>query len=288
MCRWAALIAAVCPLGCESSSQCLHDASEAVACTLTTGACDPGTRCDNSLECTSVSPQTSCYVDADRTPQCRPGAFDRLALQDGFQIGGMQISLNATRTPQVIWQSPHDAEVVACALFVCNPAFVRTSCSPNRTRERNIIANFDQCVLLFRAAPAEQAVFALIDENASHEASQCPGTTPGRHVVTKLAAGCWAYDTTSVIAASELVPVSGSLLPDLSLIPHDQPCPIDGDDCYNGAADRFGVCIGGTCTPRCRTGADCALAAGRPSSSSECTWSCEPVQGNSLGACVKH
>jgi hypothetical protein len=277
----------VCSLACETSSQCPHDAPEALACTLTTGACGPDTQCDNSLECASASPQTSCFVDSDRAPQCRPGAFNRLALQDGFHVGGMQISLNAAQTPQVIWQSPHDADVVACALFVCNPAFDRTGCSPNRSRERNTIANFDQCVLLFRAAPAEQVVFALIDENASHEASLCPGVTAGRHVVTKLAAGCWAYDTTGVIAASELVPVSGSLLPELSLIPHEQSCMTDGAECYDGAADRFGVCRAGVCAPRCRTAVDCALSAGRPSPSG-CAWSCDPVAGDSLGACVAH
>jgi hypothetical protein len=161
-----------------------------------------------------------------------------------------------------------------------------TGCSPTGDRERRTITNFDQCVLLFRAAPAEQSLFALIDENVSHEAPYCSGLVAGRHLVTKLAAGCWAYDTTRVIAASELVPVSGSLVSHLTLLPHDAPCVADGDDCYDGAADRFGVCFAGACATRCRTSADCALAADQPSSPSACDWICQATPPDPLGACV--
>ena len=186
----------------------------------------------------------------------------------------------------VTWQAPEGTRHIACALFSCDPAFKRIGTSPTEQNELHKISNFEQCVLMFGAFSATQSTFPLRSDNAYRGVSSCLLTEIGPRVVNRLAVGCWAYDLTSIIAASDLIPVRGSLLPSFPLIPHDIACTADGDACYDAAADRFGVCLAGMSRAQCTTAVDCALADGTTSGSGACTWSCDAVLGHDLGACV--
>jgi hypothetical protein len=313
---WMAM--ALCASGCGNEGQCeLPDARlESVEgfeicetffewpgrpCAAAGTACKSSRQCPGGLTCMKqgpadpTSPAAPCFETDDAGCQCRPRGFGRLAigagrlaLQQGFSVGGMPSSVEVEEgTPRLTWQAPPSARYVACALFACPPQFDTFGCSPTDENALAKIDNFEQCVLLFHAAPATQPGFLLGHEHAYDEALRCAAAETGSRVVIELAAGCWAYDTTSIVAATELHPIRGSLLSDLPGIPHDAACLMDGASCYGATADVFGVCLGGACTPRCRSRADCALADPTPSTSRACGWSCYRPTGHDLGACVR-
>jgi len=265
--------------------RCIAD--PAARCVAVADTCQDGAQCRSGLSCVVADPRSACHAGDDLGLRCRPHGFGRLDLQTGFGVGGMPISLDQVgATPGVVWQAPHGAEFVACALFSCNPSFVTIGPSPTAAHELKKISNFEQCVLLFGAAPADQSAFALVDENAYQAPERCRGAEPGRQIVAEIAVACWAYDTTSLVAASDLVHVPGALLSSLSAIPHDRTCASNGDACYDAEDDRFGVCLAGACRSRCTTAVDCSIAneASRPVAS--CDWSCVDVPDTELRACV--
>ena len=313
---WIATV--ICASGCHGERRCeLPDASpvsvegfelcERLPTRLGRPCAAPGTTCESTWQCPDgltcmkqgsadpTSPAARCFEVDDADCRCRPLGFGRLAigagrfaLQQGFSVGGMPSSIEvAEGPPRLIWQAPPGARYVACALFACPPRFETFGCSPTDENALAKIDNFQHCVLLFDAAPATQPGFLLSQEHAYNVASRCTLPAAGPRVVLELAAGCWAYDTTSIIAATELHPIRGSLLADLPGIPHDAACEMDGDACYDATADVFGVCLAGACTPRCRSAADCALADPTPSTRSTCGWSCYRPAGHELGACVR-
>lgn len=247
-------------------------------------SCTNSAQCASGLTCARVASDNVCGSRGDLASQCRPAPFNRLLLQTEFGVGGMPISVEPTRG--IAWQAPKAAEFVACALFSCNPSFKTIGSSPTGKRELKTINNFAQCVLLFGASPASQSQFALINENIYRDPARCDTPVGGQRVVTELAAGCWAYDNTSLIAASELVHVPGTLVADLSVIPHNQQCASDGDACYDATVDRFGVCFHGACAARCISSADCVTSTMAPSTDDRCPWICQPLPGEALGACV--
>ncbi|HWO17856.1 MAG TPA: hypothetical protein VNO30_03745 [Kofleriaceae bacterium] len=241
--------------------------------------------------------QDPCFTaERDTGCRCRPVAqgrlatgLRRLALQRGFGVGGMPSFVETTEVPpRLTWQAPKNARIVACALFSCAPSFVRTGCSPTDEVALFQIDNFDPCVLLFGAFPAMQPGFVLGHENAYAASSSCtaPEAGPGARVVTELSAGCWAYDTTRIVAASELHPIRASLLAGLPGLPQDAACMEDGAACYDAAADVLGVCLGGSCRPRCQSRVDCSLGASAPAPGGTCGWDCRKMLGQALGACV--
>jgi hypothetical protein len=207
-------------------------------------------------------------------------------LQTNFGVGGMPISIDTTEAiPGVTWQAPRDAEYIACAMFSCRPSFAIIGRSPTSRDELKQISNFAQCVLLFSTAPANRSVLTLGLETLYEERVICDRGDAGR-LITELALGCWAYDATSVVAASDLIHVRGSVLSYVREIPHEDACATDGAACYDAVADLFGVCRGGSCRQRCRTSVDCAARDDSPPADG-CAWSCEPVAGSSLGACAR-
>jgi hypothetical protein len=250
-------------------------------------SCANGDDCTSGLTCAFPAGPAPCVTAADTIPTCRPTHFNRLALQLGFAVGGMQISIDTTTADSSVqWKAPEHAEFMACALFSCMPSFRPIGLSPDDNDELKKIANFDQCVLIFGAFPAAQSAFVLSRESTYVGPATCLDPQPAPRVVTALAVGCWAYDTTSIIAASDLVHVPGSLLPQLPQIPHTASCEHPGTGCYDAGSDLFGVCVDGTCRRRCRTAADCALLGDTPTMGEHCGWSCEDVPGSELGACM--
>lgn len=317
----AAMVMALCAIGCGTSAgRCeLPDArpappgSEEVAicegrpevdrdcmagdksCVTGDERCEAGDQCPSGLTCAEVAPRDPCFTSGlDAGCRCRPIAFDRLAtgprrlaLQQGFAVGGMPSSVDTAETPpRLTWQAPKGARLVACALFSCAPSFVQSGYSPTDEVALFKIDNFDQCVLLFGAFPATQPGFVLGHEHAYAASSSCVAPETGPRIATELSAGCWAYDTTGIVAASELHPIRGSLLAGLPGLPQGAACPVDGAACYDAPADTFGVCLGGRCRPRCRSRVDCSLGAPASAMDGTCGWSCDAVPGQALGACV--
>ncbi len=256
--------------------------------------CETSGQCASGLTCMEIDPRAPCFDELDRACQCRPLGFGRLttgsgrlALQHGFAVGGMASTLDTTKSPpRLTWQAPAGARYVACALFSCPPSFLKFGCSPTDENELFKIDNFEQCVLLSGAFPATQPGFILGHENAYRDPPRCAASELGPRVVIELAAGCWAYDTTSIVAASELHPIRGSLLAGIPGLPQAEACAADGDACLDAATDMFGVCLEGSCRPRCRSRVDCSLADPAPAAGGTCGWDCSPVPGQELGACV--
>lgn len=273
---------------------CVRHSEEKPACVSGDEPCETGGQCTDGLTCATVVAQDPCSTELDDGCRCRPIAFGRLstgfrrlALQQGFAVGGMPSAVDTAEVPpRLTWQAPKDARLVACALFSCAPSFRNSGCSPTHETALFTIDNFEQCVLLFGAFPATQPGFVIGAESAYQAGPHCGPPEAGPRVVTELAAGCWAYDTTSIIAASELHPIRGSLLAGLPGLPQDGACPIDGAACYDASADVFGICLGGDCRPRCRSRVDCSLGASSPATDGTCGWSCRDVPGQELGACV--
>jgi hypothetical protein len=281
----------------EGVAICEHQDENKVESTCASGdeRCVAGSQCPGGLTCAEVAPRDPCFTSGlDEGCQCRPIAFDRLAsgsrrlaLQQGFAVGGMPSFVDpAEAPPRLTWQAPKHARVVACALFSCTPSFVQSGFSPTDEVALFKIDNFDPCVLLFGAFPATQPGFVLGQEHAYEVAPGCAAPEAGSRVVTELSAGCWAYDTTSIIAASELHPIRASLVAGLPGLPHDAACPAPGAACYDATADVLGVCLGGSCRPRCRSRLDCSLGAPAPAANGTCGWDCIEVPGQALGACV--
>jgi hypothetical protein len=246
--------------------------------------CTTSAECASGLTCTPVDGANRCSTRGDRVARCRPAPINRLALQTQFGVGGMTIHIEPT--PGVTWTAPRKAEIVACALFSCNPSFKTIGSSPARKGMLKMIDNFDQCVLLFGTSPASQSQFPLINENAYVGSARCTDPFAGPRVITELAAACWAYDSTSIIAASELVRVPGAIVSEVASIPHDEACRGDGDACYDAAADRFGICLAGTCEKPCVTAADCPSPGDSQSPGTACGWTCQPLPDGEHGACV--
>jgi hypothetical protein len=279
------------PEGGEGFEICnqLKATDEARYCIAADGACKTSSQCPSGLTC-MTDPKDPSSPEPNTNCSCRPLGFNRLttgashlALQRGFSVGGMPSFVDTAEVPpRLTWQAPPGARHVACALFSCPPRFTRAGCSPTDENELFQIDNFEQCVLLFDAAPATQPGFLLSHEHAYTDPPRCNASALGPRVVIELAVGCWAYDTTSIVAATELHPIRGSLLAELPGIPHDAACPWAGADCYDATTDVFGVCLEGSCRPRCRTHADCALATDGMSGDS-----CRPLPEQDLSACVR-
>lgn len=312
----ACLVIALCAAGCGNQARrcesapgdpaaggelalCGGGPDAGTECVSGSDHCERGRQCASGLACAEVLSRDPCFTaELDEGCRCRPVALQRLAagsrrlaLQRGFSVAGMSSTVETAEVPpRITWRAPAGARLVACALFSCAPSFSFKDCSPTDEVALFEIDNFEPCVLLFGAFPATQPGFLLGHEHAYEGASSCasPEAAPeaGPRVVTELAAGCWAYDTTSIVAATELHPIRGSLLAGLPGLPEGGACTMDGAACYDASADVFGVCLEGACRPRCRSRVDCSLADPTPATGGACGWTCRDLPGHELGACV--
>ena len=194
---------------------------------------------------------------------------------------------------QLQWHAPAQAKLVACGLFRCVPEFATRSGDSESDHTPTggplrFIANADACVVSLEATDANRVSFSF-DAVQSPPHHACETETVFVAPVQNLSVGCWAYDDSRIIAASELVPIEPLLArPLLPTIPVDASCLREHDACYDPIAGFFGACVAGTCQPRCRAAVDCELAASQyfhlPHSDT-CSWACDPVSNSSAGVC---
>jgi hypothetical protein len=221
-------------------------------------------------------------------------AIDPLALVDGFITVPMEMHVTASPALGFAWTSPPDARFVACALFTCHPTFTaRESDDPATTpHPSSWIANAGACILHLQVSSASPPS-APVEKPRSVGAPSCVADRQYDRVIDFVAAGCWAYDPTRIVAASRLVPLSAS---DVAAAPVNIPtrasCERDNDACYDDshAHQFFGACLRGTCQPRCTSAEDCEIAGrqllGRAPEAT-CGWECRTVPGSLAGVCAR-
>lgn len=230
------------------------------------GVCrnDPDTRCLQTTQChndrdcptgtTCHTPGLGWCVAVDERQDVE------LALIAGFGVEelDLQFELSAS-TALVSWEGPARTGVVRCALFGCVPEVVTVSGDQDADDSRATILNYDKCVLAETTGTGPNGTFDLTPGvpalvSSQHGTLVCAdGPYAGlRRHLSDLMVGCWAYDETSLIAASRLAPLEPAGLDDLEqTIPSNADCPRDFDDCYDPMTRAFGTCYLGSCRERC-------------------------------------
>ncbi len=218
-----------------------------------------------------------------RPPPIEP--FDALMLIDGFAVAPMEMHVTPPPDLAFAWTPPPRAAFVACAIFTCNPVFEQSAANDSATSQTatSRITNTGACMLALQTTTASPSSLPIEAPQQPVPAPVCVIERSYARVIDFVAAGCWAYDSTTLIAASRLVPLRP---PDLATVlpevPAQASCPRDQEPCYDDAHARpfFGTCLGGTCQPRCTSAQDCEVASqqllGRAPDAT-CRWACQTV-----------
>jgi len=301
--RVTAAVLAIASAGasCDDSTDPARCAGTCIAdpaphCLLREGAIAAG--CPGGLIHAQAVPGATCAGSEQvETAGCRwrpppIGPINTLALIDGFAVPPMEMQVAPPPAPAFTWTSPPHAKYVACALFTCQPEFDRKD--PDDPASSLIgpsqIVNAGGCMLALEARPASPAWLPIGEQRLPTDAACTPERSFDR-VIAFVAAGCWAYDATAVIAASRLVPLRPADLAGAAPeVPVAADCRRDGDACYDDghAHPFFGTCLGGTCQPRCATAEDCEVAGeqllGQPPGD-RCRWTCRDMPRSRAGVC---
>ncbi len=220
--------------------------------------------------CSQETCSRQCSQDSCQLPD--PDADHSNALIGGFNTGSFDIMRgDSTGAASFSWNTPKEAHIVACALFGCVPEFRKTSEFQGTDIIR--IVNYDQCVLAKEEFTSVDAVFSLgsianqyspssSTDLSSVDTGTCEPSSSSPRALTHLLVGCWAYDETVIIGATELEHVS----PHETSNYHDI-FGSDGDpwacseeereSCHLGAQRGYGTCFHGQCRPRCIKREDC-------------------------------
>lgn len=229
---------AVAPLGCADDDEC----PSGTYCAALPATCAPGDPC--------------CRPAGGR---CVVGSALRTdALLRGWAVPAAPVAKVASDTGAALaWQAPPGALVARCAVFQCNPV-LREACGGGVR-----VVNHDRCVVAERTMSATEHL-ELSDPTLAFSAARDPDCARAQRAFPSLlAAGCWFYDETSLVAATELVPLR------LAEVAHDaaftEACGASADSvlaaCELPASEGGGL---GTCTPagrcarRCMDDCDCA------------------------------
>lgn len=258
---------APCLVGCWSSTATPFQCDTKCAADQAQCTCTDDADCWSGLSCLDVA-----TLDA-RIPQSKTCRWNpqpnRQALIIGF--GSQTMGLEVTHSPGLglRWTSPEDTRFVACAIFTCNPAFRErphdtgnpSDEAPTNETKLLQIANANACMFEPHISDASRTTISLSGGEQPLGAKPtlaCPPVEISERVIDFLAAGCWAYDTNQVIAASELVPIAAADIanvePSLSV---GTRCERDADPCYDAEHQFFGSCLETRCAPRCVDDANC-------------------------------
>lgn len=255
--------------------------------------CPAGLRCDPE-----AGPATACAGEtAAGTCHWHPPSIDRLALINGFGVHTMELRVTPSPDLEFSWVNPRDAMFVACGVFTCNPVVAQRPADDEADEpassdtELRQIANAAACVLELHVADASRSSLP-IDRHAPRPARTptCAADRTYDRVIDFVAAGCWAYDTSTIIAASELVAIPTAALANATHdVPGDAPCAHDGDACHDPVHGFFGACLAGACRPRCTSAVDCELADVAllaRAADGRCRWDCRAVPTSLVGVCA--
>ncbi len=195
-------------------------------------------RCSDALDC----PRGSLCAKADEESANGFCALptdtlqtSRRALLDGFGVEQMSATMVVEDAYELHWSRPPDASLVTCVLLSCPPAFripgdAAGEWLPPTESSRAVIANYHHCVIASEHSSQPEGSFSLRERDNQHEPptgfmetngpgsgdADCPEhavgdpRSPGPHgcaPVTELLTGCWAYDGSSIVAATRLFSV---------------------------------------------------------------------------------
>lgn len=285
---------------------CTPDPVLARFCAADCVANDPAPRwaceeCQSDADCLAG---LTCAAAADtgtgarRTCRWMPQSIDSSALTDGFRTRTMDLHVTPPPDLRFEWSAPDSAAFVACAIFRCRPEFAAAYVQDvgNGPPFPWAIANADRCMLRLYATDAAAHSISIARMPRRDIPSGC-GTSEPRYddVIDFVAAGCWAYDSNVIVAASELLPLTRDTAAELPELPVSAVCTTDHRGCrddLDATHAYFGACLDGICEPRCMTAADCEDAAaalsshGRgPGAENACGWECLAMPASPVGVC---
>lgn len=244
------------PIVCESEPLTIYDPFRHQVCIEDcTDAldCPRGSLCAKSEEGRSY-----CAIPSDALQTSRS------ALLNGFGVGEMTVELEESSALELTWKRPASASVVTCALFSCPPAFrVKVDgrwAEPRGDRRSVQIANYDRCVLAAKQFQQPEGAFNLRDRENAYYPTALASPNDAQHSpckiyrdegsvrnyphcapVTELTVGCWAYDATRIVAASQLVPINSARgmfnYQDIFVGSDDAACAVYAN------SDLFRVCV---------------------------------------------
>jgi hypothetical protein len=252
-----AMVALVAFASSVAGASCVSDRWLEEQCPATQCAdanCDQDVACPGGAGC----PQgTRCM--ADLCVASPPPAIEPEALIDGFKAREFDLVRATGDDARYELTAPDGADRVACGLFTCAPVIVERSAGSQTLRR---IANTSQCLQrehVFTTQPSGELQtfkFGLADLR-SPEPNSCRASMlglgdpssvsrTGYPLVEALRIGCWASDRTHVIAATRLVAVGVTDLPEgARLMRRDCQEVADGTWCI--LPGDLGVCVAADC-----------------------------------------
>jgi hypothetical protein len=197
-----------------------------------------------------------CGIPVNRTG-------NRQALTTGFKVPAFQLTEVVPEGREGVlsysWKPPKGTEIVHCALFGCRPA-VRVARNEVRGAVYEI-ANFDQCVLAHELFEPGSGVFDPTNPELEYHPTNVDKSgcfTAQERQLSELQVGCWAYDTTDIIAATPLRPIDPRNVFNYQGIFAD--CTSAGSDrkaCVVEGTSRIGTCREAGCRDVCVQNRDC-------------------------------
>lgn len=191
---------------------------------------------------------------------------DRQALTRGFHVPAFQLwradSERYRNVPAFTWDVPRNAAIVECALFGCRPT-VRNVGNHDGV-ERLGIVNFGSCALAVEPFEPASGVFDLTNPANTYdvaplvdEGDGCFAQGPRR--ISELSVGCWAFDTTGIVAATPLEPIDpAGILNYQDAFDLECKVPKSEKACWVAKTARLGACHEGSCLELCVFDSDCA------------------------------
>jgi hypothetical protein len=271
------LSAPACGVDTTLESECAPAACPDGSC-LKDIACEDGAQCPQGSTCQ----RGSCLLAGSSDIRAE-------ALIVGFHAHEFDLVRSAGADVQYELVAPDRAARVVCGLFACEPRFAHASYG---STELSRIKNAAQCLQrehVFNTQTSgepQKFTFRLADLRTP-EPTECSSSMlgisnpdrasrAGYPVVEALRLGCWASDKTHVLAATRLIAVSVSDLPEgESVLRSDCQAAPDGSWC--SLPGDLGTCQAGGCDFTKRPGVSAVQidAGGAPNDTAEVPTSCE-------------
>lgn len=208
--------------------------------------CKVDISCDGTGEDCPIG--TTCVADVCRPRE--PVDPSGTELIEGFH--STEVELTRSRSHGFEVEAPKDAVRVSCAIFIGLPTFQRTS-----------IANLEASVARYRVFSVDgsrtqtSTISFRLDDLKTLPAARCgarPALNAGDEdypMVESLRLGCWAVTLDAVVAATQLLQLDPSELPEFAVTPLEScdqsTSATDGSHCK--LPSQIGVCKNKECKP---------------------------------------